>query len=282
VSVSAIPVLGGPLPPLTPNPIPAGLLMSPQQFAFRYTPTLTPVVCSPGLFSLDPIKMFGGFDFGLPTVPRTPDLVQLLGLAMQQFGAITTPLGPIVTGLKTTKAIVDLVINMPADMAALIAFDPSPLANHVAAVVAASSDLVALAIFPVQMAKMIRGVLTLLIAYLNALRSQIVSLITRITNVNALIAKATAAGMALLLANSQCALARLTAKADAMNAFLQSVGLALVAINIILCFVTGGHLPLIPVIDPSSLVAEIFDPVILVLTTIRDAIPDLSGFALTC
>jgi hypothetical protein len=265
------------LAPLPVNPIPALPLQ------VTWAPTLVPAVCTPTGIPLNAFGLFGGGQFDLPLIPRVGDPLELLGKGFQNLGLQTSPLAPTLTVLKAAASLVNFVTNLPGNIAAAIAFNPVPLADSVAAVVGAGSDLVALSILPLQLCKMVRGALTLLIQYLQTLKAQIVTLIARFTNVNAMIARAQALGNALMLANSQCAKNRLLAKCTALDAFLASLGVALALISTLLCLITGGELSLtIPPIDGNSLVATIFDPLIAAVTVVRDAIPDLSGFALAC
>lgn len=284
VSAQDVPVFGGPLPPLPANPIPPGVLSNPPVYQFRFSPTFLPPNCSPNLLADLIGQLFGGASFNLPLIPRVGDPLEILGRGLQNMGLQIGPLGPVLTILKTTQASVNLLKNLPQDMAQLIAFNPSPLATDVAAVVTASSDLVALAIFPLQMIKMIRLALQLLVRYLQALQSAITTLITRFTNVNALIARATALGRSAWLANANCANNRLINKATAMANFLQSIGIIIVMIQVILCLVTqhAFTIPVIPVLDPHNLVAAVFQPPIDALNIIIAALPDLSGLAFKC
>ena len=265
------------LVPLPGYPLPA---MPPQ---FTWSPTLVPTVCTPASFAFDPFGLFGGGQFTLPRLPRAGDPLEILGRGLQDLGLQMTPLAPLVTTLKAGAAVIQFTIDMPSNMAALIAFNPQPLADSVANVVGAGSDLVALAILPVQLCRMVRGFLSLLIAWLQALKNLIIQMVARLTNLNALIARAQQLGNQLLLANARCALERLVAKMDAINAFLASLGVIIALVSVLLCLITGGHLNLsLPTLDVSSIVGTLFDPVIEVVTVVRDAIPDLTGHALAC
>lgn len=261
-------------------PLPAQPI--PSVFAFTYAPTLTPLVCTPPLYTDLLVGLFGGGTANLPLIPRTPDPVVLLGRGLQQVGMQFTPMAPLLTVLQTVKAVVDFVTGLPGNVAQAVAFNPSPLIQSAERVVGASSRLLELAILPLQMAKMIRNALTMLIAYLTALKAQIDQLVTRYTNLNAVIQAATNAANAAWLANANCAKERLDAKVAAYNEALAALGVAIQLLSIILCFVTGGHLDPLPTLNPSALTSAVFDPVILTITVIRDAIPDLSGIPLEC
>lgn len=254
----------------------------PSVFSFTYNPTLTPLVCTPPLFGDISVPLFGGALANLPLIPRTPDPVELLGRGLQQIGVQFAPMAPALTLMQALKAVVDFVVGLPGNVAQAIAFNPSPLIQSVQKVVGASARLIELAILPLQMARMIRQSLTVLIQYLTALKLQIDQLVTRYTNLEALRQAALAAGNAAWMANIVCARERLDAKVAAMNAALAALGVAIALLSIILCFVTGGHLDPLPALNPSALTSAVFDPVIAALTVIRDAIPDLSGLALEC
>jgi hypothetical protein len=263
------------LQPLPAQPIPPSIQVT-------WAPSLVPVVCTPPIYGDILVQLFGGITSGLPLLPTEPDPLVLFGGGLQSLGQAFAPMAPIIPVLKIVNAMVEFITNLPANIASAIGFNLNPIVEAAAKVTEAAGDIVSLLAFPVSLAKMIRGFLEVLIGYLNALKVAIVRMIARYTNVNALIAKAAELGNAALAANALCAKERLDSKVAAMNAALAGLAVVMAAFTIILCLVTGGELPLLPTIDAGALVAEVFDPVIAVLTAIRDAIPDLSGFQLSC
>lgn len=265
------------LVPLPPPPIPPG------PPAVTWAPTLPPTTCTPVPVPDILSYIFGGGQMNLPRIPRAPDPLDLMATGLREFGLQFNPIAPGIVTMKAAAALVNLAKNMPTDVAQAIAFNPSPLITDVTTVISASTDLVALSIFPLQLMRMVRSGLQLLIGYLQALKSTLTRLIARYTNVNALIAKATAMGNAALLANATCAKERLDAKVSALNDLITSIGIALVLLGYIYCLVTGSHLPGGPgSLDASALVDTVFDPLIATLQAILALLPDLSGFALNC
>jgi hypothetical protein len=250
---------------------------------FTYQPTFLPVACSPTLQADILVGLFGGGSFRLPLVPRVPDPFELLGRGLQGLGGQLNPMAPIVTVLNATAALVNFVKNLPSNIAAAIAFNPKPLADSVSAVVTAATDVVALALLPLQFAKMARGFVQMLRDWLVALKAQIDNLITRYTNLNTLIAKAQSLGLSALEDNAVCARNRLDTKVSAINAMITGLGVVIALFQVIICFVTGGEVSItVPSLNASALTGSIFDPVIAVLDGLLTLIPDLSGLQLQC
>jgi hypothetical protein len=264
------------LPPLPSAPIPS-------EYIYTYAPTVAPLACAPTLPTDILVGLFGGGSFRLPLIPRVPDPLELLGRGLQGLNGQLSPMAPVVTVLNATAALVAFVKNLPSNVAAAIAFNPKPLIDSVTAVVSAATDVVALAILPLQFAKMARGFVQMLRDYLVTLKAQIAAIITRYTDLNALIAQAQALGIASLVTNATCARNRLDTKVSAINAVLASLGVMIALFQVIICFVTGGEVSiLVPTLNASALSGAIFDPVIAVLDALLAAIPDLSGLQLAC
>lgn len=263
------------LPPLPAAPIPTS-------FALSYAPGLGPLVCTPALLQNASFSLFGGGTATLPLPWANVSAVSVLTGALQNLGLQATPLAPTITLLKGVSAIVNFIVGLPGNTAQAIAFNPQPLIDSVTNVVNATVDIASLVLFPIQLCRMVRGFLTTLINFLVALKAQINLLVTRMTNVTALIAKANELGNTALLANAQCALERLEAKVAAMNQALAALTVVIAIFSILLCLITGGHLDPLPTLDAGALTSVVFDPVIATLTAIRDAIPDLGGTVLAC
>ena len=274
-----LPVIGGPLPPLPTPPIPPGALLVPPSLLSTYSPTLPALNCQPTLLSPLQFTLFGGGAFNLPMPMAAGDPLKQMSRGLDALGLQLAPLGPVITQLKFANAVANLVTNLPSDMAQLIAFNPSPLATDVAAVVGASSDLVALAVLPLQLISMTRGAVQLLVSYFTALKNRITTIVARYTNVNAIIAAATAAGRTALLANMTCKRERLDTAVTAMNNSIVAAGLVLAMIQVIICLVAGHAtvLPGVPTLSPAGLVATVFDAVIAALNAILTILPNLSG-----
>lgn len=242
---------------------------------FTYTPALPTVVCQPTILSQLTVALFGGASFSLPMVPRYEDPVTLLGRFLSGMGMQAAPLAPLVKALRILSSIVGLV-------QAIATLDPIQIATKAAQLAQAVSDIAALVAFPLEMAQMARGFLQALIAYLQALQSQINALITRYTDVNAMIEQAQRIGNAAMLANAICAKERLDAKVAQMNAAIVALGAAVQVLSIIVCLVGAGHLPVLPTLDPNALTGAVFTPTIAALQAILAAIPDVHGSGAPC
>lgn len=240
-----------------------------------FSPALPAVVCTPTPIAQIDVDLFGGGKFSLPMLPRHEDPVALIGRALSGMGMQFAPMAPLVRVLRILSSVIGIV-------KAVATLDVPQIAAKAAELGVAVADIAALIGFPIQMARSIRGFLTMLIAYLEALRAQVNLLVARYSNVNALIAKAQSLGNDALLANALCAKERLDAKVAQMNAAIVALGVAVQIFSIVLCLVSGGHLDPLPTLDVSNLTGAVFDPVIAALTAVRDAIPNLAGLPFSC
>ncbi len=240
-----------------------------------YAPTLTALACSFPVLTQITVPLFGGATFNLPIRPGDRPLVAL-ARGLSGLGMQAAPLAPLIKVMLVLSSVLGVI-------QAIVTLNPVEIATKTAQLAQAVSDLAALILWPVELAGQVRGFLSMLIAFLQALQSDINALVTRYTDVNAMIAEATAAGNAAWLANAVCAKERLDSDVAQMNALLASIGIAVQVMSILFCLVTGGsHLGAIPTIDPNALTATVFDPPILALTIARDAIPPLTGSGAPC
>lgn len=240
-----------------------------------YTPTLTALACSAPLLSQISVPLFGGAVFNLPIRPGDSPLVAL-ARGLSGLGMQAAPLAPLIKVLLILSSVVGLVQAIATLNVGQIAAKSAQLAQAV-------TDIAALILWPVEMAGQVRGFLSMLIAFLQALQADINRLIARYTDVNAMIAEATAAGNTAWLANAVCAKERLDSDVAQLNALLGSIGVAIQVMSILFCLVTGGsHLAALPTLNPSALTAAVFDAPILALTIARDAIPPLTGSGAPC
>ncbi len=240
-----------------------------------YAPTLTALACSYPVLSQITVPLFGGATFNLQIRPGDRPLVAY-ARSLSAMGVSAAGLAPLIKALLILSSIVGLV-------QAIATLNPVTIAQKASQLGQAVADIAALILWPVEMARQVRGFLSMLIAFLQALQSDINTLITRYTDVNAMIAEATAAGNAAWLANATCAKERLDSDVAQINALLASIGVAIQVMSILFCLVTGGqHLAALPTLDPNALTDAVFDAPIAVLTVARDAIPDVAGSGAPC
>lgn len=234
--------------------------------SLTYAPSLSALACSTPVLSQISMTLWGGATFSLPVGPGAERPLAVMARALSGLGMQSAPLAPLIKMLRVLSSVVGLV-------QAIASLNPVEIATKTAQLASAVADVAALVAFPIELARQVRGFLSMLIAFVQALQADIIRLAARYTDVNAMIADATAAGNAAWLANAQCAKERLDSDVAQLNALLASVGVAIQVVSILYCLVTGGqHLAALPTLDPGALTGVVFDPVISALTIARDAI----------
>lgn len=238
-----------------------------------YIPTLPALACATPVVPAFAFDLFGGASFSLPLFAGNDDPLKIFGRGLQQLlgpFAVFAPLKPV---LQAVAAVVQAIPQLP---------NPIPLIQALQQIAVAVGDLASLVIFPVQLARTVKGSLTVLIGYLTALKARIVSLGQRYTNVNNWIGEATRLGNGAMLQNANCAKERLDADAARLVASYAGAIVIVQIISLLICIAALGHLEPLPTLDPGALVAEVFDPPIAALTTLRDLIPEPPGVPLRC
>lgn len=238
-----------------------------------YNPTLPTVTCSPSTLSVSAYDLFGGGQFALHLLDRIED--ELTARARSLFGlsASTAASAPLIIVLRLVGGVLTTVQG-------LASLDAGKIAQGLEAIGVASADFLSLVNFPVAMARTALAIRDNLVAFLQALKTKIITLQGRYTNVNAMIAAANAAGNAAWLANAQCAKSRLDAKVSQINAMLAALGIALQLASLIICLVTGGHFTLALSFDPNNLVTGAIDTAIGILNAFN--IPNVPGVVASC
>lgn len=238
-----------------------------------YSPTLQAVVCSPPALTAQLRSLIGGASFALQVLPRAEEELQARARSLFAMTNAISFSGSMVIASRLLAGVLTLVQGVAE-------VNPSKIASGTAAIATAVGDFTLLVNFPAALARTALTMRAELVGFLTALRNQIVALQSRYTNVNAMIAAATAAGNATWLANATCAKERLDAKVAQLNASISALALALQLLSVILCIVTGGHLEAFPTLDPNNLVTDAIDAAIAALNAIP--IPELPTPELSC
>ncbi len=141
-----------------------------------------PCVKLPELPKIPNITLFGGaqlngfLDFSAGIPDQCGANFNLMAQLAPSLGSLT----PMLKILAVVKALVDFITEMPANIAAAIAFNPDPLADAVTAVVEAFADLTPLlvALTPAGMAVTIKGILELILGILGCVIGQLESAVS--------------------------------------------------------------------------------------------------------
>jgi hypothetical protein len=240
-----------------------------------YSPTLSAFVCSPTPLVPTLRTLFGGAPFALQILPQAESSFMARARSLFAMSSSISYAGSLIIATRVLGGVLSIVQGLTA-----VPIDGSKIASGAATLATSAADLVSLVAFPVALARTALAMRAELVAALEALKADIIKLQNRYTNVNQMIADATASGNAAWLANATCAKERLDAKVAQYNASLSSLALALQLLSTILCIVTGGHIPVLPTLSSSNLVTDAIDVAIAALNAI--SIPDVPGPSVSC
>lgn len=243
--------------------------------SLTYLPTLPAVVCQPVPLTPAAYDIFGGGQFALQLLPRLEDELTSRARALFGLSNSTAAHSSFIIALRVLGGILTVVQGLTS-----VPPDVAKISSGLTAIGAGSASFLTLVNLPVALARTALAYRDQLVGFLVALRNQIVAVQARYTDLNARLQQAQQIGNQALIDNLTCAKERLDAKVAQFNAVLAAVAVAIQLASTILCIVTGGHLPALPVLNPSNLVVDGLNEVIAVLQAL--SIPNVPGVSVSC